>query len=142
MTETRDMARELGRVPLFASLSKRALQRLVRAGGEVDHSPGKEVTEEGGRGVGFHLILDGTAAVEVHGRHRRDLGPGEYFGEISVLDGKPRSATVRVGDQGLRTFSVTAWEFGHMLDENPEIARPLLLSLCERLRAAEAEGAE
>lgn len=129
---------ELARVDLFSSLSRRDLARIARLGQAVDHPPGKAVVAEGRRGIAFHLILEGSADVEIGGRPRGRLGAGDYFGEISLLDGKPRMATVRAGTDGLRTFAVTAWEFRSLLDERPQVARALLLTLCARLRNAEA----
>ncbi len=103
----------------------------------VPHPPGKVVTEEGGSGVGFHLVTDGTATVQVGGQARANLGPGDYFGEISLIDGKPRSATIRT-DAPVRTLSLTAWSFAPLLDAHPSLARKMLLGLCGHLRAAEA----
>lgn len=128
----------LASVPLLAGLSARELRKVADRGKVVDHRVGHDVTEEGGHGVGFHVILDGSALVEVHGTRRRDLGPGDYFGEITLLDGKPRTATVRVGDTGLQTWSLTAWDFDDMLKKEPGLALPMLKGLAGRLREAEA----
>ncbi len=129
----------LSAVPLMQGLSPRHLRKVADRGRIVDHKGGHEVTEEGGRGVGFHLILDGTAAVEVHGVFRRELGRGDYFGEITLLDGRPRTATVRAGEPGLRTWSLTDLDFNALLDEEPSMARPFLKALAGRLREAEAQ---
>lgn len=126
----------LSGVDLFAALPKRQLRRLVSGGREVEHTDGREVIGEGRQALGFHLILEGSAAVTTGGAPRRVLGPGDYFGEISLIDGRPRSASVvAMGD--LRTFVINATAFQPLLEE-PQIARRLLLVLCERLRAAEA----
>jgi CRP-like cAMP-binding protein len=131
----------LARVDLFSGLSRRDLARIVRCGEAVDHGPGKEVVAEGRRGIAFHLILEGSADLEIGGRPRGRLEAGDYFGEMSLLDGKPRAATVRAGSDGLRTFAVTAWEFRRLLEERPQVARALLVTVCARLRQAQA-GAE
>ena len=102
----------------------------------VDHAAGKEITEEGGSATGFHLIRTGTASVTVGGQPRAGLGPGQYFGEISLIDGKPRSATV-TADGPLQTISLASWSFKPILDEQPGVARALLVVMCERLRRAE-----
>lgn len=138
----KQVAEQLGRVPLLADLSKRDLGRIASQGREVKHAPGHEVTEEGGRAVGFHLVLDGTAEVEIAAETRSTLKAGDYFGEISLIDGKPRMATVRAGADGMRTFALQAGEFSSILDKHPELARPLLLTLCGRLRDAEERGRE
>ncbi len=128
----------LARVDLFSGLSRRDLERIARSGREVDHEPGMEIVTQGRDGVAFHLVLGGSADVEIGGRLRRHLGAGGYFGEISLIDGKPRTATVRAGSDGLRTFTVTAWAFQSMLEERPQVAQALLVTLCTRIRDAQA----
>lgn len=135
-----DVVRDgLAGVDLFSSLTRRDLTRIARSGRVVDHRPNKEVVAEGRQGIAFHLILEGSADVEIGGRSRARLRAGDYFGEISILDGKPRTATVRARSDGLRTFVITASEFRQLLDERPQVARALLVTLCRRLRDAEAE---
>ena len=127
----------LGRVDLFTGLSRRDLDRIARCGRAVDHEPDREIVTEGRDGISFHLVLTGSADVEIGGQHRRRLGAGDYFGEISLLDGKPRTATVRAGSDGLRTFAITSWEFHSLLRERPEVAQVLLVTSCARIRDAE-----
>lgn len=141
MATSDDVTAALSAVPLMQGMSARHLRKVAERGQVVEHKSGHEVTEEGGRGVGFHLILEGSAQVEVHGAARRELGPGDYFGEVTLLDGKPRTATVRAGDSGLRTWSLTDLDFNTILDEEPSMARPLLKVLAQRLREAEARQA-
>lgn len=131
-----DVVDRLGSVDLFANLKKREIESLAKRARVVQHEAGREVASEGREGVAFHLILDGTATVVLHGKEIRTLKPGDYFGEISLIDGNPRSATVRV-EQPMRTLSITSWEFRPLLSEEPEIARGLLVKLCQRLREAE-----
>jgi CRP-like cAMP-binding protein len=131
-----DLLDLLARVPLFEDLSKKELNAVLRSAEEVSHAQGKEVVKEGGGGAGFHLILDGQATVLQNGRVRRRMGPGEFFGEIALLDGGLRSATVRA-DTPVRTLSITAWNFKPLLVEHPAMAQKLLVELCRRLRAAE-----
>jgi len=126
----------LGKTDLFSSLSKRALKRLASEAEVVNHAAGKEITEQGGGAVGFHLITSGIASVTVNEAERPNLGPGDYFGEISLIDGKPRSATV-TAETDLSTISLVSWVFRPILEEEPEIARGLLKVLCARLRAVE-----
>jgi CRP-like cAMP-binding protein len=126
----------LAATDLFGALKKRALDKVASATRVVHHEAGKELTTEGEGGIGLHLITDGTASVSVRGADRGTLGPGQYFGEISLIDGKPRSATV-TAQTPLTTLALTAWQFGPLLDEEPEMAKALLLVLCERLRASE-----
>ena len=91
-------------------------------------------------GVCFYVILEGSADVEVHGEHRITLGAGQYFGETSLIDGQPRSATVVAGPEGMTAFALTAFDFAPILEENPPVALALLKVLASRLRAAEARG--
>ncbi len=126
---------QLRAVPLFAGLKDKELKDILGRMREVSHDGG-EIVEEGGRGVGFHLILEGTVTVLKNGEVRRQLGPGDYFGEISLIDGKPRSATVKP-DGPVKTLSLPAWSFSSLLDAHPSLARELLIGLCAHLRAAE-----
>jgi CRP/FNR family transcriptional regulator, cyclic AMP receptor protein len=134
------VSERLGGVDLFSGLSRRDLDRIARSGRTVDHEPDKEIVTEGRDGIAFHLVLTGSADVEIGGQHRRQLGADDYFGEISLLDGKPRTATVRAGRDGLRTFAITSWDFHSLLREKPQIAQELLVTLCARLRDAEASA--
>jgi CRP/FNR family transcriptional regulator, cyclic AMP receptor protein len=126
----------LGQTDLFSSLGGRALKRIASQVKVVDHAAGKEITEQGGGGVGFHLILAGTVSVTVNATERPDMGPGQYFGEISLIDGQPRSATVTAKDD-VRTLSLVSWAFTPILREEPEVANALLDVMCARLRIAE-----
>jgi CRP/FNR family transcriptional regulator, cyclic AMP receptor protein len=132
------MLEHLRSVPLFAGLKDRELKDVLGRSREVEHTGG-EIVEEGAKGVGFHLILEGTATVLQHGEVRRTLGVGDYFGEISLIDGKPRSASVRP-DGPIRTLSLAAWNFEPLLEKHPLLAHELLLGLCAHVREAEARG--
>jgi len=138
MATTDEIAERLASVDLFRDVSPKVRKRIAGAGKVLDFAPGFEVTTEASGGVAFHLVLSGSADVEVHGEHRRVLGPGNTFGEISLIDGEPRSATVRATAEGLRTFALTSWAFLPILDENPTVARAMLKVLCTRIRAIEA----
>lgn len=131
------VVKALSQTDLFSSLSKRALERVASQARVVQHTAGKEITEEGGGATGFHLIASGAASVTVGGEERPELGPGQYFGEISLIDGKPRSATVTAKTQ-LETISLVEWVFRPILDEEPEVAKGLLKVMCARLRAVES----
>ena len=133
-----DISGMLGSVDLFKGVSPKVLKRIAGAGRVVEFEPGFEVTTDGSSGVAFHLIMDGTAEVSVGGQARGTLRAREGFGEISLLDGLPRSATVRAGDAGMTTFALTSWEFLPILDENPSVARGLLKVLCARIRSIDA----
>jgi CRP-like cAMP-binding protein len=128
---------DLARVPLFAGLSPGDLSRVIEIAKEVHFDPGRPVVEADKSGVGFHLVLDGGADVQVGGAVVATFGPGDYFGEMSVLDGKPRSATV-VATSALTTLSIPAWNFESLLSKHPSMMRALLNELSGRIRRSES----
>jgi CRP/FNR family cyclic AMP-dependent transcriptional regulator len=128
----------LAAIDIFAGLSRRQIKRLVEAGKEVRSGSGKAIATEGLGALAFHVILEGTAEVTRAGHSLRELGPGDYFGEISMIDGKPRSATVSATSE-LTTFVIPHAEFAELVRREPELASALLVSLCGRLREAEAQ---
>jgi CRP/FNR family transcriptional regulator, cyclic AMP receptor protein len=126
----------LGSTDLFGALKPRALKKIAGAMKTTHHEAGKPLTTQGHDGIAFHLILDGKAIVTVAGHTGHEIGPGDYFGEISMIDGEPRSATV-TATTPLTTAALTAWEFRPLINEEPEVARALLVALCARLRKSE-----
>lgn len=140
MAPRSELVERLGQVPLFSGFGRKEREAVIRSSSEVTHPAGKEVVSEGRDGVGFHLILSGSAVVTQGGRTLGVLGPGEYFGEIALIDGGPRAATVRAETE-LRTLSITAWDFKPLLHEHPLMAEKLLVELCRRVRVAEGRTA-
>lgn len=136
MTDKKTLVNLLSRNRLFDELNKKDVLALIDSAKEVDHREGQMIVVEGQPGVGFHLLLEGTAIVSRNGRKLRTLGPGETFGDIAVIDGGPRSASVQAATQ-LRTLSLPPWEFKPLLLEHPRIAYRLLVKLCSLLREAE-----
>jgi CRP-like cAMP-binding protein len=133
------MTESLRAVPLFAELSDRDMRQLADSMHERTYSAGQDVVTQGEGGLGFFVILEGTAQVSVGGEHRRTLGAGDYFGEMSVLDAVERSASI-TADDGLRCAGITAWNFRPFVKDHPDVAWALLKTLAQRLRAAEARG--
>jgi CRP/FNR family cyclic AMP-dependent transcriptional regulator len=125
-------------VAIFRGLNEKELHRIVEVGKLVDFETGKVVAQQEGGAAGFHLIMDGQVSVDIDGRERARLGPGKYFGEMSLLDGLPRSATVKA-EEPTTTFALTSWQFLPLLDEYPSISRALLVELCGRLRRVEQD---
>jgi CRP/FNR family transcriptional regulator, cyclic AMP receptor protein len=123
-------------VPLFSGFGDKDLQRVAAITKEVEFPAGKVIAKQGESGVGFHMIADGEATVSVDGVDRATLGSGSYFGEMSLIDGGPRSATVTAATD-LKTVSLTSWDFNALLDQFPELFRMLLIQLCHRLRSVE-----
>lgn len=130
-----DVRESVRSVPLFREFSDRELGDVMQVAKRVDYPAGATVATEGERGLGFHLILDGSAEVTVRGEGRGVLGQGDYFGEISLLDGGPRTATVTTTTP-VRTLSIVSWDFGPLLDRHPQMARKLLVGLCAIIREA------
>ena len=126
----------LAAVPLFAGLPARHLAAVAKLARTVTHDQGTEVAAQGRGALAFHVITDGTATVSVNGVLRRTLAAGDYFGEISLLDGEPRSATVTAGT-GLTTLALTRTDFLRLVDSEPTLARALIGALCGRIRALE-----
>ena len=137
MTADQNAADALRKVDLFAGVNDRALGKIAARTRTTNHAPGKVVTSEGQDAVGFHLILDGAAEVLVNNAVVGALRAGDYFGEISLIDGGPRSATIRATEQ-LTTLSLPTWDFAPLLDEEPQLTKSLLLAMCKRVRAAES----
>jgi CRP-like cAMP-binding protein len=129
---------QLKRIPIFADLDNRELKAVGSALRERTFDAGKSVTEEGGSGVGFFVIEDGTATVTVGGNEVRKLGPGDYFGEIALLTDTPRSATI-VADTDLKCHGLTRWDFIPIVEKHSSIAVKLLQVVAQRL--AEAQSA-
>jgi CRP/FNR family cyclic AMP-dependent transcriptional regulator len=128
-------------VPIFHGLDEKELHRIVAVGKEVHFEAGKVIARQDEGGAGFHLIMDGEVSVSVDGRERARLGSGKYFGEMSLLDGLPRSATVTT-EVPTTTFALTSWQFLPLLDEYPSISRALLVELSGRLRRVEHDPAQ
>jgi CRP/FNR family transcriptional regulator, cyclic AMP receptor protein len=131
------MAESLKSVPLFSELSDRELRTLAQSMHEKRYEDGQEVVTQGESGIGFFVILEGGARVTVGGQDRRTLKAGDYFGELALLEGENRSASI-TADQSLRCAGMTAWHFRPFVRDHPDIAWSLLKELARRLRQAEA----
>jgi CRP-like cAMP-binding protein len=124
------------KVPLFADLDRKELQDLAGWFKERTFSEGEEVVSEGRGGIGFFVIEEGQAGVSIHGDERGSLGPGDYFGEVALIDEGARSATI-TAKSNLRTYGLTSWEFRPLVESNASIAWKLLQTMAKRLRQAE-----
>ena len=129
----------LAGVKLFSSLNKKELGLVSRASDVIDVPAGTEIVKEGEIGHEFYLILRGSATVRRNGRKVASLGPGSYFGEMSLLDKGPRSATV-VTDEASSLVVLGQREFGAVLDQVPAVAHKLLVSMAGRLRDADTKA--
>ena len=132
---TLSSADTLEQVPLLEELSKRDRQQLAKSMKERTFRSGQEIVVEGRSGVGFFIILEGKAAVTISGELVQALGPGDYFGEMALLDGGARSATI-TADGELRCATMTSWAFKSFVVDNPKVAWAMLQTLAQRLRAS------
>jgi CRP/FNR family cyclic AMP-dependent transcriptional regulator len=126
------------KVPLFSGLDRKELEDLAGWFKERSFSEGDEVVSEGRGGIGFFVIEDGQAGVNVRGEERASLGPGDHFGEVALIDEGARSATI-TAKSNLRTYGLTSWEFRPLVENNASIAWKLLQTMAKRLRAAEGD---
>jgi CRP-like cAMP-binding protein len=130
-------AASLERVPLLSSLPESDRDAIARLFTERTFAPGETVMKEGADAAAFYLIVSGTATVTVGGAFRRTLGPGEHFGEIALIDGRARTATV-TADGELVCQGITLWDFQPLVQRNPTMAWTLLQTMAGLLRQAGA----
>ena len=128
--------RHLQRVPLFSGFNEDELRRIAELSRIADVPAGSAVTQIGEPGESFFIIIDGTVAVRTPVGTGAELHPGEFFGEMSLLDGEPRSATI-VATTDLRLLVVDRFHFWRLLDETPDLIRRMLTILSRRVRGLE-----
>jgi CRP-like cAMP-binding protein len=123
----------LAGVPLFDSLTKRHLKKVAALGTVTKYMAGHSIVRQGDPGESFFVVLEGQAKVQVGGRTVNRLIPGDHFGEISILDGGPRSATVDA-ETPMRLFEITRPSFMKTIEHDGELALALLSSLAKTIR--------
>ena len=119
-------------VPLFSGLSRGELMSILRSARPVAFEPGQRIIEEGESGKGFFAMTDGSATVRVAGTDVVTLGSGSYFGEMAVIDGGPRTATI-TAETRVSALELTPSAFLRVLDAEPSLARSISEELCRRL---------
>jgi CRP-like cAMP-binding protein len=129
--------RHLEEVPLLADCTQKQLRSLSDISRVVEVPAGTSLTRAGQPGDEFFVILDGSAAVEKPGKKRVFLKPGDFFGEMSLLDGGPRSVTVRAATS-IRVLVIDRKNFQELLREVPELTQRLLVTLSRRIRSLES----
>ena len=127
----------LALVPLFSRLSAKEREQVRRLMTEVDVPAGTVLARQGATGHEFFIILSGTASIDRDGEHLADVGPGDFQGEMSLLDGGPRTATVTTTSPMVMMVTSQV-EFDALLDSAPSIARQMLPALAHRVRSLAA----
>lgn len=122
----------LARAPLFEGLTKRDLGQLAKVTEDLEVAPGKVLCREGDVGREFFVIVDGEVEVTKDGKRLRTLGPGDFFGEIALVEHTRRTATV-VATTPLRFFVLTSQAFWGLLDTSPGVERKVLRALVRRV---------
>lgn len=128
-----DVAALLGRAPIFASLTDRQLRSLAKSAKVVSFAAGARIVTQGEPGIGLYLVLTGEAEVRQGDRTLARLGPGQFFGEMTLLDEQPRSADV-VALQASECAVLSRWEFWGFAKGEPEVVQGVLKEMARRLR--------
>jgi CRP/FNR family transcriptional regulator len=123
----------LKKVPLFVGLDDKELQQIASSMRERRFRAGDTVTQEGAGGVGFFVVQEGQADVNVGGEQKGSVGPGDYFGEIALINESPRTATLTARTDML-CYGMTPWDFRPLVETNSTIAWKLLTAMAEKMR--------
>jgi CRP/FNR family cyclic AMP-dependent transcriptional regulator len=132
---TTELVEHLSRVPIFESCSKKELQTIAKQVREITHEAGHVIAAEGEPGAGLFVIDSGEADVTIGGRNVNHMKAGEFFGEMALLDGGPRTATV-TATTDITLYALTEWVFRGLIAEHPGIAMRTLETMASRLRSA------
>jgi CRP-like cAMP-binding protein len=135
MILTHDRRTELlAACPLFRGVGAENLAALAERATEVEFAPRQAIVRQGEIGTGFFIVVEGRVRVVRDAQQLATLGPGEFFGELSVLDGGPRIAQV-VAEEPTRCLALASWDFEKVLLEQPALSLAILRGLATRLRA-------
>lgn len=136
-----EVVRHFSRVPLFAGVSKKGLRAVVQAATEVDLRAGKTLVREGERGRELYVILRGTADVTRGGRKLSELVPGDFFGEMALLNPAPRNATV-IARTDMRVMVLGPREMDVIVEREPSVAKQLLAAMAQRVRTSKPSATD
>jgi CRP/FNR family cyclic AMP-dependent transcriptional regulator len=123
----------LSEIPLFRDLSARQLRKLQRSAAEDHYEPNATIVQQGGRTTTLFVVLEGSVKVVKNGETISHRGPGEYFGEISLIDGRPRAASV-ISETAVRCLALSQDSLRKLAMSEPAVSWALLESLAKRLR--------
>jgi len=137
MARTKDPKPELiATVPLFAGFNRREIEALGRLMDEIDVKEGRVLTREGASGREFFIVVSGSVRVERKGRKVNELGPGDFLGEIALIDHGPRTATV-IASEPCRLMVLDIGGFRTLVSKYPTVQGKIMRALAERLREAQ-----
>jgi CRP-like cAMP-binding protein len=137
MPDTPDLLDVLAQSSMFGGLPRRQLKLIARYSRPLTASAGQRLVNQGDPGADFCIIVEGACAVDRNGVALPDLGPGDAFGEVAVIDGQPRTATVTATVE-TQLVVLSQPDFEHAMKVAPDLGRAMLLKLCSQLRAADA----
>ena len=128
-----DQLAALKSVPLFSSMSDRDLKSVLGGCREEVYSDGQAIVREGTPGGPFFLIVEGQAKMTIGGKQVKKLAPGDYFGEIAMIDKGPRSATV-VATGNVKALAIASWDFLALCQENWNLAHKVMMGMASAIR--------
>ena len=126
----------LKKIPIFSALSSRYLREIGQLMDETLIKPGKTLVKQGRTGWDFYIIVDGEARVEKNGKAIKLLKAGDFFGEIALIDGGPRMASI-ISETEMTLLVVSTREFMKLVDSIPGFSKAMLIALCRYIREAE-----
>lgn len=128
----------LRRIPLFSGFDRRRMERLGMLADEVDVPAGKVLMRQGESGSDMMIVVRGSVGVERGGKRLNTLGPGDFFGEIALVDGGPRTATI-TAEEPTTLLVISHRDFHSMMDEFPDVAAQVMNALANRVRHLEPD---
>lgn len=136
-----DATDELRRVPLFSGLDRKELAILAKLVKDQRYAAGTEIVKAGSSGHGLYIIREGQISVKKDGRTVATMGPGQFFGEVAILDGGPRTADI-YAEHDTVCMTLISWEIKPLLMENAGITYKMLLEVTKRLRSEQPRHAD
>jgi len=135
--ENKQIISSLKKTPIFAKTSEPSLEAMLKSAVQKTVPAGEPIVEKGQGGAGFYLLLSGAATVSADGEKLAEMAAGDFFGELSVIDGAPRTADV-IASVETTCLVVTQWAMRSIITSHPEIALSMLEELVKRLRKTDA----
>ncbi len=126
----------LKNVPLFANLNKKNLKEIAEITEEIQKETGTVLAHEGKTGHAFVFVVKGNVKVEKNGKFVNRLSSGDFFGEISLIDGQPRTATV-TAETDVKLLVLHSSYFDEIVDKVPGLSKEIMRALCKYLRQSQ-----